>query len=532
MIEGVKEVRGGVADKYDAVTIYEGFPGYFYDVSEPRFTETEAKAYELLRELVMGKTTVAELRTRAGKILPAQMLDAFNDKIVKLVTISDSLERLLPPAEFELLKVELTAIFKKFMPSSKNHAALVAKILDDTVGYGPLAPLVRDPELEEIMLNGYKRPVFVYHKRYGTCKTNITIDENKMLDLLVKRIASTVGRKISPERPLLDARLLGGSRANATDPLVTPFGPTLTIRKFTRVPLSVVDMVENNTMTSEVAAFLWTMVEGMNIEPMNMIVSGGAGSGKTTTLDVLATFVPYKDRVITIEDTLELDLGSRENWIQMESRPKTGESEGVTMDDLLKNSLRMRPDRVVLGEVRGPEAQTLFVAMDIGHRGCMGTLHSNTAKEMLIRLTTEPMAVPESMLPLLDIIVMQSRMYIRGKGILRRVTQVSEVTSMERKPLLANIYDYDRTEDKIKRTNIPSHILERLADATVKTKKEVMREISVRKKIIEWMIKNGIRANPDVETIIQHYYHNPETILEMVAKDMGQGYDELERATK
>ncbi|MBU0661970.1 Flp pilus assembly complex ATPase component TadA, partial [Candidatus Micrarchaeota archaeon] len=426
--------------------------------------------------------------------------------------------------QFAELKRDAIGVFDEYFPSMKNRRVLAEKLIDDTVGYGVLAPLIEDPELEEIMINGYKRPIFVYHKRHGSCKANITIKENRMLDLLVLRIALTVGKKVNAKQPLLDARLLGGDRANATDSLVTPFGPTLTIRKFTKIPLSIVDLIENNTLTAELAAFLWVMVEGMNIEPMNLIVSGGAGSGKTTTLDVLATFVPYKDRVITIEDTLELDLGSRKNWIQMESKPETDEAPEVTMNDLLKNALRMRPDRILVGEVRGPEAQSLFVAMDIGHRGCMGTLHSNTAKEMLIRLTTEPMSVPQSMLSLLNLMIMQSRMYIRGKGVLRRITQVAEVSSMDGKPLLSNTYEYDRSTDRVKRTDVPSHILEVLADATVKTKKEVMREISVRKKVFEWMIKNGIKSNPDVDTIIQHYYHNPETILEMVAKDLPKAH--------
>jgi len=190
------------------------------------------------------------------------------------------------------------------------------------------------------------------------------------------------------------------------------------------------------------------------------------------------------------------------------------------MDDLLKNALRMRPDRILVGEVRGSEARTLFVAMDTGHQGSMGTLHSNSSSEMILRLKAEPMGVPEAMIPLLDLIVVQYRMYIKGKGILRRIAQVSEVASMEKQALLSNVFEWNRSVDKIVKTDIPSHIMEKLADKTMRTKKEISREIDVRKKVFDWMLANNIHSTPDVETVIQRYYYDAETILERVAADL------------
>jgi len=241
--------------------------------------------------------------------------------------------------------------------------------------------------------------------------------------------------------------------------------------------MSVVDLIANNTISSQLAAFLWVMVEGMGVEPMNLIVTGGSGSGKTTTLNALSTFIKYPERIISIEDTLELKLGLRENWVQMESKPKMKGQEEVTMDDLLKNAMRMRPDRLIVGEVRGKEAETLFIAMDTGHRGCMGTLHSNSAKEMVLRLRSEPMSVPEALISLLNLVIVQYRIYVKGKGVERRILSVTEVSSMEKKALLSNIYEWDRSTDNIKRTDVPMRLIELIAEKTLKSKREVEREI-------------------------------------------------------
>jgi flagellar protein FlaI len=190
------------------------------------------------------------------------------------------------------------------------------------------------------------------------------------------------------------------------------------------------------------------------------------------------------------------------------------------MDDLLKNSLRMRPDRIIVGEVRGPEAQTLFVAMDTGHEGCMGTLHSNSARELLTRLREKPMSVPDSMLPLLNLILVQYRIYDKKKGAMRRVAQVAELSRMDEKVLLSNVFEWNRKTDKIERTAIPSNILEMLSNATGMTKNELKQEMVLRQRVLDWMLKKGIKDNLEVEKVIQRYYVDPETILKEVLKEV------------
>ncbi|MAG18359.1 MAG: secretion protein [Candidatus Diapherotrites archaeon] len=516
------EKKGNKIDSYGQTVIYEGFPFFFYDVKEPSFNEEENIMNESLTNLITGRWSFDEVQGQLEKLFSKQFMEQFREKIIKPVTYSDALEYLLPTDDYNTLKLTLITLFKEFLPSVKNHSLLADKILGDSIGYGKINSFVLDESLEEVMVNGYDKSVFVFHKKYGHCKTNVDFVNKKSLDSLLQKVAHTVGKNFDADTPLLDARLPDGNRANATFPYVTPFGPSLTIRKFSSVPLSIIDLIANNTVSSELAAFLWVMVEGMGVEPMNIIITGGSGSGKTTTLNALTAFVRYPERIISIEDTLELRLLGRQNWVQMESRPAMKGQEGITMDDLLKNAMRMRPDRIVVGEVRGKEAETLFVAMDTGHKGSMGTLHSNSAKEMLLRLQAKPMGVPDALIPLLNLIVVQYRLYVKGKGIQRRIISVTEVSSMDKHALLSNVYEWDRRADLIRRTDVPMKLIEILSEKTLKSKKEVEMEVNVRKRILEWMLKNEIHTQPEVEVVIQQYYYNPEGLLEKVLAEEPQ----------
>ncbi|WP_297090379.1 CpaF family protein [Thermococcus sp.] len=394
---------------------------------------------------------------------------------------------------------------------------LTEMIVQSMIGYGKLDPLVRDDNLEEIMVIGTNRPVYVWHRRFNMCKTNIIFPEEKEILNIIERIAREVGRRIDQQSPLLDARLPDGSRVNATIPPISLDGPTITIRKFKKDPLTIIDLIKYGTMNTDIAALLWIFVDGLGVKPANVLVAGGTGSGKTTTLNSLAMFIPPSERVITIEDTAELQLPV-EHWIRLETRPPNVEGRGeITMDDLVKNTLRMRPDRIIVGEVRGPEARTMFTAMNTGHDGCMGTIHSNSARETIVRLESPPMNVPKIMIPALDIIIMQVRFHSRKKGTIRRITEIAEISGIEGESVQLNkLYKYDPAKDELIPTGVPSRTLNTLAHHTGMSISELEFEKEKRKIILDWMIEKGIRSIEKVGYYIRQFYIDEEALLKKI----------------
>ena len=270
----------------------------------------------------------------------------------------------------ETMRIGSEEAKKLHVPSSRVRVVSELAVRD-MLGYGPLDPLLADDKLEDILVIGTGKPVYVYHRRYGMCSTNVIFEDEESIKYLIEKMARVVGRRIDQQVPLLDARLPDGSRVNATIPPVSLGGPTISIRKFRSDPLTVVDLLNFGTLNLEVASFLWAVTDGFGVKPANILISGGTGSGKTTTLNTLVNFVPERERIISIEDTAELQLPHR-HWVRLETRPPNIEGRGeITMDDLVKNALRMRPDRLIVGEVRGPEALTMFTAMNTGHNGAL-----------------------------------------------------------------------------------------------------------------------------------------------------------------
>ena len=334
-----------------------------------------------------------------------------------LVDLAISSDESLQVNEDKLLNDIKNFLFAKLANNSQNNTIsneyldnLARKLFQDLVGYGEIDPLIRDDNLEEIMVIGIDKPVFVYHREYGMMKTNILFKDAGEVMNLIDSIARQINRRIDQESPILDGRLPDGSRVNATIPPISADGPSMTIRKFKRDPLTIIDLINSKTISVELAAFFWLCFDGLGVKSANAIISGGTSSGKTTTLNALSSFINPKERIITIEDTLELQI-PHEHVIRMETRPPNVENRGeLTMNDLVKNSLRQRPDRIIVGEVRGSEAITLFTALNTGHSG-FGTLHSNDARETITRLTNAPMSVPNIMISAIDFIIMQNRIY-------------------------------------------------------------------------------------------------------------------------
>ena len=365
----------------------------------------------------------------------------------------------------------------------------------------PIGPFLADDGLEEIMYNG-DGMVRVFHRRHGACDTNVTIPTEDVVRML-EAIAVFNKDTISTEKPMVDGRLPDGSRVNGTLPPATPDGPTFTIRKFMKRPMSITQLIDVGTLDLSTAAFLWVAVEGLGAKAANILVSGGTGSGKTTTLNVLSTFIPIISRVVTIEDTAELQL-AHTNWVRLETVVGGPHSEEVTMDHLLKNALRMRPDRIIVGEVRGPEAATMFTAMNTGHDGTLGTLHANTSMETITRITNAPMSVPQVKLGALDLIVMQNKISMPNKTV-RRVTEISEVSGMEGgKPSINTLFRYT-PEAGLRPTGVPSKLREVIARAAGIPIAELDAVIANRREVLQYLVHNEIKDQAEVIRIIQEY---------------------------
>jgi flagellar protein FlaI len=407
-----------------------------------------------------------------------------------------------------IFKEEVLKILVKRFPklSDKDINTIADMIVEEMVGYGRINTLLEDENLEEIMVVGSNYPVYVYHKNYGACETNVVFNSPSEIEHIAEKIARDIQRRIDKSNPILDARLPDGSRVNITIPPVSLDGASLTIRKFNRDPITIIDLIKFGTLTPELAAFLWICIDGLGYRAQNIIVAGGTASGKTATLNALFVFVPKSERIITIEDTAELYLRHK-NRVRFETRPKNVEGRGeITMDDLLKNSLRMRPDRIIVGEVRGAEAKTLFTAMNTGHDGSMGTVHANSAHEVLTRLTNPPMDVPESMVPALDLVVMQEKHFNVNRGIVRRVSEVSELLIGESGGIQENgIFKWHPAKDDIRSTGIPSRTQFKLEEGAKMLGTDFKSELVARMKFLEGLVSEGIRSFDEIQTRVNEY---------------------------
>ncbi|MBS3060428.1 MAG: CpaF family protein [DPANN group archaeon] len=359
--------------------------------------------------------------------------------------------------------------------------------------------LLIDPSLEEIMINGPDVPVFIYHRQYGVCETNLHLSNSEIM-AIIKDAERTSTDKIDITHPFLDARLPDGSRMNATIPPATPTGPTITIRKFSEEPFSIIDLILAGTLSVDLAAFLWMAVEGQRNYPLNILVIGGTGSGKTTTLNNLLAFVPVEERIITIEDVRELSLPNRPNVVRMEG--SSGRA-AVTMNDLLINALRMRPDRLVIGEVRSTEAQTLFSAMNVGH-SAVGTVHANSPAESMARLSNYPMNVPKSALPLVDLIIVQQKIKT-NVGLKRRITGVVEVSKSESELGVSfnEVYHYDIKTDDVKRTSLPSGKMQKLSERSGIGLSELKQKQQEKAEVLQSLVDDRMTTFAKVQDVIQ-----------------------------
>ena len=319
------------------------------------------------------------------------------------------------------------------------------EVLNDLLGYGPIQPLLDDPDVSEVMVNGPKK-VYVEKKGHLT-KTSVAFDDNNHVLQIIDRIILPLGRRIDQDSPTVDARLPDGSRVNAVVPPVAIDGPSITIRKFSKDKLSIGDLINFGSITEKMGEFLRACV----LAHLNVIISGGTGSGKTTLLNVLSSFIPEEERIVTIEDAAELQL-QQDHIVRLETKSPNLDGRGaVSIRDLVRNSLRMRPDRIVVGEVRGGEALDMLQAMNTGHDGSLTTLHANTPRDALSRLETLVLmagmdlplkVVRQQIASAVDLIVQQTRLTDGS----RKVTSITEVAGMEGDTVvLTDVFKFEQT---------------------------------------------------------------------------------------
>lgn len=493
-------------DETELGVFYKGLTHNFYDLKEINLPTKEKDFANFLEKLIQRKASFSELSIFN---LPDDFANDFRENIVSVVELNSLLEKIPSKKIFiDLLESLIRIISKTNIISNKLLFSEI--VLHNSIGLKQLSFFSLEKDFEELMVNSLEE-VFVFHKKFGVCKTNIILDEKKFNNIL-QRIAVSVGRSFDKKNPLLDAHLPDGSRVNATLETISPKGTTLTIRKFSSTPITIVDLIKNNTLSIESAAFLWMMVDGFGVNPKNILIIGGTACGKTTLLSVLSNFVRLSERVISIEDTLELDFFERDNWVAFEANHSMGEE--IELDFLLKNALRMRPDRIIVGEVRGKEALTLFTAMDNGHSGCLGTIHSNNARDAINKLEERPFNVPKPQLALIDLIVVLKKNFSREKGISRSVSQIAEVSKMGEKILLANVFE--KIDSQLVRTDLPSHIIEEFALQNSIEKNVLKKEIETRQLVLSWLVENNFSKPEDILEVIQSYYFDSEKVISTI----------------
>ncbi|MCD6242675.1 type II/IV secretion system ATPase subunit [Candidatus Bathyarchaeota archaeon] len=453
----------------------------------------------------------------------------------------DSLERTIYNRILDILLAEIEPPKKEVEDPRKFFAEEAKKIIDkyrislgwlpevswykilyhaekDLVGFGHIDALMRDPNIEDISCDGVKKPVYVWHRKYESIETNLTFDTDEELDNLVVKLVHMAGKHVSSAFPIVDASLPGKHRlAVCYRREVTPFGTAFTIRKFREDPYSIIDLINLGTFSEEMAAYFWLCLENR----ASIMVLGGTAAGKTTALNALACLIKPGSKIITIEETAELNL-PHENWVSLIARQSYGLGASgvgeVTLFDLVKTSMRHRPDILIVGEVRGQEAYVLFQALATGHGG-MCTMHAEDLDSAVKRLTQKPMDIAPAYIPLMNIVLTVRRVHLeKRKGerrAHRRVIYVDEIADYED---YRSVFKWRPAKDDFVSTLNNSVMLASISEHVGLTRKELIKEIERRKKVLHWMRVRGIRSYKDVANIIAEYYSRPKEFYKRIVE--------------
>jgi len=459
---------------------------YTYEILEPTLSMEEKKIFEFLKETLI-KTMNVELTE-------------FSDDEAKEY-LRKNVDRILGDYSIAL--------------NDASKEKVMYYIIRDFLGYGRIDVLMHDSMIEDISCDAPHVPIYIYHRNYESLKTNISFGSEMELDSFVIQLAQKCGRHISIARPLMDATMPDGSRIQACLAReVSSMGSNFTIRRFREEPLTPSHLVEFNTISAEIAAYFWLAIEN----GASAVLAGGTASGKTTSLNALCLFIPPQMKVISIEDTREINL-PHPNWIASITREGTvesGEGSKVGMFDLLKAALRQRPEYILVGEIRGQEAVVLFQAMATGHT-VYSTMHADSIFSVVHRLEGDPINIPRIQLQALNIVAIQAMMRI-GRKRVRRIKKIVEIVGIDptTDDILTNeVFSWNPRKDSFDYYG-KGHVLDNVAEQRNWTDKELSEEFDRRKEVIRWMVEKGIKNYVDVGEIIAAYYKNPEAIMKKV----------------
>ena len=476
-------------DKYDVRSGLIKDPtakgGLRYQIMEPALSERDEKALEIIKKLLMTELSVSMGEIKSRKEAEHRL----GSKIEKMI------------------KTYRLKIPKKNISKIKYYA------VRDFIHLGKIEPLMRDHMIEEISCDGTGIPLYVWHRENESIPTNIIFEKDAELNNFARKLAYICGKHVSMADPIVDASLPDGSRINLTlGHEITKRGSTFTIRRFRADPITIIDLIKFGTCSIDIAAFMWYLAE----KKSTMLIAGGTASGKTTALNALSTFIKPGQKVVSIEDTQELNL-PHENWVPAVSRQTFTDTQvgEINQFDLLRAALRQRPDIIIVGETRGKEAYTLFQAMATGHGG-FSSIHADSIEATLTRLTSAPMDVPKALIAnSLDLVTLQLKIRVGNKSA-RRIIQVAELDGIDEKTgqLKTNtVFKWNPATDSHDFSG-KSVVFEKIKERDGETDEKINYELTKRRVALEWMVKNNIREHKQVSEMIMEYYENPERFYE------------------
>ncbi|MCX8158716.1 MAG: type II/IV secretion system ATPase subunit [Candidatus Pacearchaeota archaeon] len=478
------DVRYALISPYAFAHIYwrEDIGEVVYEIEEPVLNEKERASLEKLENA---------------------MLELININVAVEKTLEATTEYIDKTAKLLIAELNLNI-------SDETYEKLFYYLFRNFIGLNEIEPLLRDYYIEDIECNGVNTPVYVVHRVFRNLRTNLTFKDMDKAASFVEKLAQRCGRYISYAQPLLDGTLPDGSRVNATyTKEITSKGPTFTIRKFTKIPWTPTQLIAFNTMSAEMAAYFWILIQYKS----SIVVAGGTGSGKTTFLNAMAFFIPPEARVVSIEDTREINL-PRENWLPSVARPSIGVGKVGEIDlfELLKSSFRQNPDYIIVGEVRGKEAFVLFQGMASGHAS-LSTMHADSVETMVRRLETPPIELSPTLVNTLDCVAVAAKALI-GQQESRKIREVSEIVEVNKdgSVIINTPLIWDPKTDKFLFRK-ESKVFEKIAGRFGMTIDNLYKEFTIRTKLLYELARRKVFGFEEIQRIINDYYKNPAEVL-------------------